>query len=102
MVIIQTEGYTYNMSLNKEIAMVKLPQSRSVWAICMASFILCFIFYYFYGGYLTMALIMSVLLGKSIYILTYKKVRINQLIFTSNRDILLCSGCAALSSRFTS
>lgn len=52
------------MSLNKEIAMVKLPQSRSVWAITVASCLLCFIFYYFYGGYLTMALVGSVLFGK--------------------------------------
>ena len=53
--------------------MVKLPQSRSVWAICMASFLLCFIFYYFYGGYLTMALVASVLLGKYILCLYIKE-----------------------------
>ncbi|XP_013106411.1 protein ABHD13 [Stomoxys calcitrans] len=51
------------MALIKEMAVVKLPQSRSVWAITIASFLLCFIFYYFYGGYLTIGLISLVFLG---------------------------------------
>ncbi|XP_030377298.1 protein ABHD13 [Scaptodrosophila lebanonensis] len=45
----------------KEVG-IALPASRRVYAITASAFLLCFIFYYFYGGYMTLVLFASIIL----------------------------------------
>lgn len=57
------------MTVDNEIGMIKglpitLPQSRGMWAASVGSLILCFVFYYFYGGFLTLALFAVMILGE--------------------------------------
>jgi len=42
----------------KEVG-IALPKSRGVGVGVLAALLLCFIFYYFYGGYMTLALLLE-------------------------------------------
>jgi len=45
----------------KEVG-IALPKSRGVGVGVLAALLLCFIFYYFYGGYMTLALFAGIIL----------------------------------------
>lgn len=73
--------------MEEDAAFAKLPKSRSIWFIFLATGLLCFVFYYFYGGYLTMGIAFTVFLGK--YYIIFKLI----ITFTCiNKDLLNSNG----------